>query len=1590
MDARKKKILEELKKQKTPRNILERYESMLKHRKGSGPSSSSSKAENPVPSTSNQTTSAASAASANPSASKEEKLRRKRNNHDLQQISNEEEAPNIFPKDPEEENIFKNKDFELVVQEKTLKNSSVFDISNHVCTIKVVKKKKNKILLADVSEILQNELTKIIVRIQSEYPDKDYRRQVYVTIVDKPNISTGINTRNYSLHENASKIASASIRHLENFLVSHKNMYLENAFHIDIKTLGLPNVKHRVMKKGNLKIHIPEEDTSNSEISSEESAAESDDEQPIPGSSNQSNPGTRVKTGYIPNPFSKERWKFHIPSGYSEKKNIFANYCLIIATIIGVYYQRQLPIIKPFRNSDYILHHKYKQKWKVISKINSNNKKQNSLAGEELLSILENILKKTSIKKKGPYEASQVIPILSEFFKVNIIIHSERVDRNGITYFYPEQINETFPTVRLFQEMVKKSPDVDHMSAILNPLRFKAKFHLECPICHKTFSGHRKAHKCLQRFETCYTCNRHYREKHMYINKQNNEEYCDSRLNVYVHESCPSCEKLFFSTNCKKYHVAYECLKGFVCKLCKKFVRQNDFISIEEARDSHICDDAKFCYICFERYTCTQNSSTHLCSMSPILPQVFHANLGFINMITYENLVTEGETETIPVLFDVSYEIRRFTFAYFQLSDKKFGFNDNDHFNDRFLSFKYLSGTTLLDTYYSTLSTSYGKRSKTATAKHSDKERIKLKLEFIVNYSICERLILSIIKPKFQSYTFIVQDQELLYFIFSSLIKLHIYPHSCNSDGTDMIYLTVKEYNITFVCYKNYLDFDIGTLKDMFYLNDIQYPLFPSQRFIFRDNFPDTSTNLDCFPAFENFLEYTDTATITNHKQKAYVTESRFRQSYHVTQNMLNSAKNKMKISVTAMLSFLKQLFQIQSDLHLQFPGKLAAAVSRKDKPIPMFSPFTTPIYTLASFNYTLFRYFGLNSQLYAIRNDFGSWVYNCSPNELEFILWHTHELRTQKKPVYSAFSPEGIKRLCNLIPDVASDNFAAWFHGCAVHAHFPCPNNPDSKKETTTNPWGKTHIELQQKWDNDMSVIKKRFPTFTFLIVWECEWNKIKQDNPKIGSFLREENLRPKKRMVPRDAMKNAITQVYAHYYDPKNFNDEMIIEDAVSCYPTEMLKQIFPIDKYITVIGQDLDLFKVENGKCYFQGRQCWGIAQVKFLVGENLKHPFMPVTVGSNTVLANCYRCVSTKSISTCNHSESERAFIETMTLADLVYLVEIGYVIKKIFEANLYFKADYIFHEYIKFTSSNKLRYTVPPKDVNIEQYCDRANYEMGLTGNTKLSPSDIQPNPNLRYVFKTMENSLFGKFSQGASKIKTKLIFSQSDLVNCFEKFKMTNFKAISNNVMQVWIKEKPKKIQRGTCSIISAYILSYARINMHRRIMTISSVGKVFHCSVDQLIYTIPKNEPSVFENLEIYGFMRNVYDGWKIEGYCAVTPYFYILLLSSNSESNQNPQFKTILKCRGIVSNTIESAPYFNFESIRNIVLQKFLNHYKISDSLCVPQTKRRKKSFDCGPGKQYYVVNLKTDVRNSRIINLQSNIYESYPLGYKISEDN
>ena len=139
--------------------------------------------------------------------------------------------------------------------------------------------------------------------------------------------------------------------------------------------------------------------------------------------------------------------------------------------------------------------------------------------------------------------------------------------------------------------------ETDHMSVIINPFRFKAKFHLECPVCNKSFSSHRLAHKCLQQFDYCYTCNRHYRKKNMYINKQNSDNYCDSRLQVAILQKCEICEKLFYSENCRKRHLSYGCIVGFMCKQCNKFVRKNNSSTIEEAKELHICDKEKTIYI---------------------------------------------------------------------------------------------------------------------------------------------------------------------------------------------------------------------------------------------------------------------------------------------------------------------------------------------------------------------------------------------------------------------------------------------------------------------------------------------------------------------------------------------------------------------------------------------------------------------------------------------------------------------------------------------------------------------------------------------------------------------------------------------------------------------------------------------------------------------------------------------------------------------------------------------------------------------------------------------------------------------------------
>lgn len=143
MDPKKQKLLDELKKRKKPQSLNERYSSMLQHHR----ERSSSKlppsrkerdeeinsTEDPIPSTSkaalasdmeNLNMDEEEAAEASKNTRKVAKTSRKEkiypHHHNLHTISGDEVAPDIFPMEPAEENIYDTRDFELSVQEKKM------------------------------------------------------------------------------------------------------------------------------------------------------------------------------------------------------------------------------------------------------------------------------------------------------------------------------------------------------------------------------------------------------------------------------------------------------------------------------------------------------------------------------------------------------------------------------------------------------------------------------------------------------------------------------------------------------------------------------------------------------------------------------------------------------------------------------------------------------------------------------------------------------------------------------------------------------------------------------------------------------------------------------------------------------------------------------------------------------------------------------------------------------------------------------------------------------------------------------------------------------------------------------------------------------------------------------------------------------------------------------------------------------------------------------------------------------------------------------------------------------------------------------
>ena len=225
-------------------------------------------------------------------------------------------------------------------------------------------------------------------------------------------------------------------------------------------------------------------------------------------------------------------------------------------------------------------------------------------------------------------------------------------------------------------------------------------------------------------------------------------------------------------------------------------------------------------------------------------------------------------------------------------------------------------------------------------------------------------------------------------------------------------------------------------------------------------------------------------------------------------------------------------------------------------------------------------------------------------------------------------------------------------FHGCLYHSCPRCYPNRRAKHYATPD---RTVEELYQ------ATLSKRMALlragYTVIEMWECEWDRLVDNEPAVSQFLPSFDLVPP--LEPREAFFGGRTGAVA-LHAVAGEGEEIRYVDVTSLYPWVNKNCPYPIGPP-QIITQPVDL------------GSNFGIATVDILPPAGLFHPVLPVRSGQKLTFPLCRTCVQEEQAKPmlsrnhyCPHSDADRALRWTWCTAELVKALEKRYTLVKIHE------------------------------------------------------------------------------------------------------------------------------------------------------------------------------------------------------------------------------------------------------------------------------------------------------------------------------------
>nr|CAD2182349.1 unnamed protein product [Meloidogyne enterolobii] len=410
---------------------------------------------------------------------------------------------------------------------------------------------------------------------------------------------------------------------------------------------------------------------------------------------------------------------------------------------------------------------------------------------------------------------------------------------------------------------------------------------------------------------------------------------------------------------------------------------------------------------------------------------------------------------------------------------------------------------------------------------------------------------------------------------------------------------------------------------------------------------------------------------------------------------------------------------------------------------------------------------------------------------------------------------------------------------------------------------------------------------------------------------------------LFPRDAFHGGRTgplSLKCHLEDSAENEYEISCYDVVSLYPAVNFYAFYPIGHpELLDLNLDINWTKPEDLRPYR------GIFKLFIIPPDDLYLPVIPERIHGKLIFHLCHQCAieiepgvaKRKQTSYsygrkwCQHDDNKRGFVSTTCSVELELALSRGYRATKVYSIyNWEEWSDELLRPYVQDMMRLKIEASGWPSSVlspdNIEQeerlkndFIVKNQKEYGIT----LEPSKIARNEGLRYLAKTCNNSMWGRWALRCNLTQDCITSSPIKLHAILNdpKLEVGAIEMLTPDLFAVPYKNRREFVRpHDKYNIILALITTAtARVMLYDFMEKIVNDNecKLLYTDTDSCFFVHKRNKKPPFRVGDMLGMMSREYEEWAIISFYTGGCKQYAMKM----KHRETGEIKYIVKCRGL-----------------------------------------------------------------------------------------